>query len=98
MPIEIRELLRKARIEEPSAPISEEIDVIRPNNRFLEDVNRCSPDLTHYIVVKARNTLPRLCHDIHKNRCFYTEVTKHTMIANFRNLTSGTNLYMPPIK
>ncbi|MAK35846.1 MAG: hypothetical protein CMC15_06690 [Flavobacteriaceae bacterium] len=60
--------------------------------------NKRSPDLTHYVVVKAGDTLPLLCHEIYGDQFYYMEVAKHNNIANFRNLTPGTKLYMPPLK
>ncbi len=60
--------------------------------------NRSSPDLAHYVEVKAGDTLPLLCYRVYKDSSYYTEVAKMNNIVNFRSLTPGTRLEFPPLR
>ncbi|WP_083629478.1 CIS tube protein [Tenacibaculum agarivorans] len=57
-----------------------------------------SPDLTHYIEIKEGDTLPLICYQIYGDSNYYTEVAAYNNILNFRDLSPGTKLYLPPLK
>ncbi len=57
-----------------------------------------SPDLTHYVEVKEGDTLPLICYKIYGDSRYYTEVAHHNNILNFRDISPGTKLYLPPLK
>ena len=66
---------------------------------FIEkDKNNSSPDLSHYRVVKAGDTLPLLTKEIYGDPKYYLEVARINKITNFRNLKLGTELVFPPIE
>nr|MBI1230880.1 LysM peptidoglycan-binding domain-containing protein [Cytophagales bacterium] len=71
---------------------------------FVEDdlrvakENRNSPDLTHYRVVRAGETLPLMAHRIYGDSSYYLEVAKANGILNFRDLRPGQEIYFPPIQ
>lgn len=56
-----------------------------------------SPDLTHYVEVKAGDSLPLMCERIYKNSLLYMQVAKVNGLTNFRNLKPGSRLYFPPL-
>ncbi len=57
-----------------------------------------SPDLTHYIEVKEGDTLPLICYKVYGDSSYYMEVATFNNILNFRDITPGTTLYLPPLK
>lgn len=56
-----------------------------------------SPDLTHYVEVKAGDSLPLMCERIYKNPLLYMQVAKVNGLTNFRSLKPGSRLYFPPL-
>ncbi|MEM6801919.1 MAG: LysM peptidoglycan-binding domain-containing protein [Bacteroidota bacterium] len=60
--------------------------------------NKQSPDLTKVRVVKAGDTLPRLCTEIYGNPEYYYEVARVNKIVNFRSLEVGQRIEFPPIE
>lgn len=71
---------------------------------FVEDdlrvakENRNSPDLTHYRVVRAGETLPLMAYRIYGDSSYYLAVAKANKLPNFRNLQPGQEIYFPPIQ
>jgi nucleoid-associated protein YgaU len=71
---------------------------------FVEDdlrvakENRNSPDLTHYRVVRAGETLPLMAHRIYGDSSYYLAVAKANGLLNFRDLRPGQEIYFPPIQ
>jgi len=59
---------------------------------------RSSPDLTHYVVVKAGDTLPQLCYNIYKDSGYFMAVAKYNGLHQFRNLEPGIELSFPPLR
>ena len=59
--------------------------------------NASSPDLTHYRVVKAGDTLPLMAEDIYGSPDYYIHVAKVNKLVNLRNLRPGQELVFPPI-
>jgi len=59
---------------------------------------KSSPDLSHFITVKAGDTLPNLCNEIYKNSLYCADVAKINKLKSFRNLEPGTQLLFPPIE
>jgi hypothetical protein len=70
---------------------------VEDNLRTAEE-RRQSPDLTHYRVVKAGDTLPMMCFKIYGNSGYYIQIAKVNKLSGFRNLQPGTELYFPPIE
>ena len=58
---------------------------------------RRSPDLTHYRLVKAGDTLPMLCFQIYGKSDYYLQVARVNKLANFRRLEPGQELFFPPL-
>jgi hypothetical protein len=57
-----------------------------------------SPDLTHFRLVKAGDTLPLLCHEIYGDPGLYLRVARANGLDDFRNLVPGTRLRFPPLE
>lgn len=57
-----------------------------------------SADLTHVRLVKAGDTLPRLCELIYGEPRLYPEVARANGLDDFRNLQPGTRLRFPPLE
>ncbi len=72
--------------------------------RFIEAEERVarennqSPDLTHYRVVKAGDTLPMMTYRIYGDPKYYLEVARVNNISNFRKLEVGQELIFPPLQ
>lgn len=56
-----------------------------------------SPDLSHFRVVKAGDTLPLLCEDIYGDDTRHMEVARFNNLQSIRKLIPGTRLEFPPI-
>lgn len=65
---------------------------------IAKEANNQSPDLTHLIEIKEGDTLPLICYRIYGDSSYYMEVAAYNNILNFRDLTPGTKIYLPPIK
>ncbi|QZE14374.1 hypothetical protein K4L44_00270 [Halosquirtibacter laminarini] len=61
------------------------------------EAGRSSPDMTHYIEVKAGETLPMLCERIYGSSQFYLDIAKINHLTTFRNIKAGTKLLFPPL-
>lgn len=57
-----------------------------------------SADLTHVRLVKAGDTLPRLCETIYGEPRMYIEVARANGLDNFRALQPGARLRFPPLE
>lgn len=60
--------------------------------------NNQSPDLTHYRMVKAGDTLPLMTYKIYGDSKYYLEVARVNNISNFRRLVAGQELIFPPLE
>lgn len=58
---------------------------------------RSSPDLTHFVEVKAGDTLPLLCNRIYSDCSYYLAVAEVNGIDHFRDIRPGQKLYFPPL-
>jgi hypothetical protein len=58
---------------------------------------KSSPDLTHYVVFKAGDTLPSLCYQIYNDSSYYPEVAEYNQLSSVRGIRPGTKLYFPPL-
>lgn len=71
---------------------------------FVEDdlrvakENKNSPDLTHYRVVRAGETLPLMAFHIYGDSSYYLAVAKANNLHDFRNIQPGQEIYFPPIQ
>jgi hypothetical protein len=57
-----------------------------------------SADLTHVRLVKAGDSLPRLCEEIYGEPRMYLEVARANGLDNFRALATGMRLAFPPLE
>lgn len=64
----------------------------------LRRENKNSPDLTHWRVVRAHDTLPLLCEQIYGSPHYCIQVAKANKLNDFRNLVPGQELFFPPIQ
>lgn len=76
------------------------------NASFRESVSRTeqaaaarrqSPDLTHFRVVKAGETLPLIAQKVYGDPQLYLEIARVNNISNFRRLDVGQRLVLPPV-
>lgn len=58
---------------------------------------RSSPDLTHFRIVKAGETLPLIAKKIYGDSSFYLEIARVNNLNNFRKLEAGQRLVLPPV-
>lgn len=72
------------------------ISYIEAQKRASKENNQ-SPDLTHYRIVKAGDTLPLMTHRIYGDSKYYLEVAKVNNLSNFRKLEPGQELFFPPL-
>lgn len=72
------------------------IEVINVKTRLAEE-NKSSPDLTHIITIKEGDTLPAICNQIYGNPAYYLQVARVNEISNFRKLTAGEQIILPPL-
>lgn len=70
--------------------VEDDLRVARENNQ--------SPDLTHYRVVRAGDTLPLMAFRIYGDASYYLEVARANRMTDFRNLKPGQEIYFPPIQ
>lgn len=56
-----------------------------------------SPDLTHFRVVKAGETLPLIARKVYGDPKMYLEIARVNNISNFRKLSPGQQLVLPPV-
>ncbi|MCB1986273.1 MAG: LysM peptidoglycan-binding domain-containing protein [Burkholderiales bacterium] len=67
------------------------------SEEIAKEADNQSPDLTHYVVVKAGDTLPLLCYQIYQNSVYYPEVARANDLTHFRDLKPGMRLQFPPL-
>ena len=65
--------------------------------KILAEKNKQSPDMTHFVEVKAGDTLPLMCFRIYNDASYYLEVAKANGLSSFRRLKMGSFLYFPPL-
>ncbi|EON78219.1 hypothetical protein ADIS_1416 [Lunatimonas lonarensis] len=70
--------------------VEDDLRVARENNQ--------SPDLTHFRIVRAGDTLPLMAFRIYGDASYYLEVAKANKLMDFRNLRPGQEIYFPPIQ
>jgi len=59
--------------------------------------NPRSPDLTHYRIVIAGDTLPLIAQRIYGDSSYYIELARINNLTNFRKLTPGQKIIVPPL-
>lgn len=59
---------------------------------------RTSPDLTHFRIVKAGETLPLIAKKVYGDSKYYLEIARVNNINNFRKIKAGQQLVLPPIE
>lgn len=60
--------------------------------------NASSPDLTHFRKVKEESKLPLMVYKEFGSHLHYLSVARANKLNNFRSLTVGTTLALPPLK
>ena len=83
------------------SPTGAELDIVLIEDisdalRVRED-NFQSPDVTHFRVVKAGDTLPLLSNSVYGDPSHYLTVAQFNGLDDFRNLQAGQKLYFPPL-
>jgi hypothetical protein len=58
---------------------------------------KSSPDLTHVREIKAGDSLPLMAKEIYGDPGLYLEVARVNKIVNFRRLSTGRRIELPPI-
>ena len=72
-------------------------EALTDKDREAQERNE-SPDLTHVRLIKAGDTLPRLCAEIYGDPRYYIEVARHNDLDLHTRLTPGTRLVFPPLE
>jgi len=62
------------------------------------ELQRNSPDLTHYRNVEGNSPLPLMTYNIYKTDRYYLEVARANKLNNFRKLQQGQRISFPPIE
>lgn len=70
---------------------------VEDNLRAAKENNQ-SPDLTHYRIVKAGDTLPLMTYQIYGDSKYYLEVAKANNLIKFRKLEEGQRISFPPLQ
>ena len=83
-------------------PIRSTVDCTFIEHTSLEEQSveekRNSPDMTHYWLVKAGDTLPGIAWKTYGDAGLYMELAKINGLIGFRTLEPGTRLTLPPLK
>ena len=72
------------------------IGSIEDNLRTAEE-RRESPDMTHYRMFKAGDSLPMLCYQIYGSSGYYLQIARINKLSSFRSIDPGTELIFPPL-
>lgn len=59
--------------------------------------NRCSPDLSRLITLKAGESIPQLCKNIYGDSSYCTEIARINHLVSFRNVKPGISLMFPAL-
>ena len=82
-------------------PLRAELDATFKKHLTKEEwdkiLNAQSPDVTHFRVLKAGESLPMLCNQIYGHSKYYMDVAKANRIKNFRDIQPGTKIVFPPL-
>lgn len=70
----------------------------RENKRRVLEEAKESPDLTHIRTVKDEEKLPLIAYQAYKDPTYHMEIAKVNNLTNFRKLTVGQELVLPPIE
>jgi hypothetical protein len=57
-----------------------------------------SPDLTHVRLIKAGDSLPKLCHEIYGDPRLYIAVADANGLDDFRDIKPGMRIFFPPLE
>lgn len=77
------------------------------NTTFISDISdkkrnqldqKESPDLTHWRVFQAHDTLPLMCEKIYGSPDHFIRVAQANKLDDFRNIKPGQELFFPPIE
>lgn len=87
--------------DQSGLPLRAELDAVfvsdLTNEERAKEENKTSPDLTHYRVVQAHDTLPAMCEQIYGSPHYFIQVARVNGLNDFRNLQPGQELFFPPI-
>lgn len=73
------------------------LDYRETKRRVLEEQKE-SPDLTHIYSVAEADKLPLISYETYDDPAYYMEVAKVNKLTNFRKLSVGQKLTLPPIE
>ncbi len=62
-----------------------------------KEAAKSSPDLTHFRIVKAGDTLPLLTYQIYGSSAHYVKVAQYNGLSSFSAIQPGDELYFPPL-
>jgi hypothetical protein len=83
-------------------PIRSTVNCVFRKHTSLEEQaveeKRNSPDMTHYRLVKAGETLPVIAHQTYGDASLYLELARINNLIDFRTLEPGIRLTLPPLK
>jgi LysM repeat protein len=68
-----------------------------PQKEQVKKTGKKSPDLTHIRVVKSGESLPMIAKKVYGDPSLYLEIAKINNLQNFRDLSVGMQLVLPPI-
>lgn len=69
---------------------------ISPSTVKKEDQQE-SPDITHMLITKEGDSLPKLSYQVWNDPNYYIQVAKYNGLNKFRKLKGGKKLFFPPI-
>ena len=64
---------------------------------LAKQAQKCSPDVSHLVIVRAGDTLPLMCQRIYGTSLPYREVARVNGLTDFRRLAAGRELLFPPL-
>lgn len=67
-------------------------------DKAVKEQGKKSPDLTHYRIIKAGDTLPLMTFRIYGDSKYYLEVARVNKLSSFRKLIPGKQLFFPPLE
>lgn len=83
-------------------PIRSKVECTFTEHTSLEEQaateKRNSPDMTHYWLVKAGDTLPNIAWKTYGDASLYLELARVNALVSFRTLEPGMRLTLPPLR
>lgn len=80
------------------ATVTASFKEFKEDERRVAEENSNSPDLTHLKAVKEGDHLPVMVHTIYGDKKYYMQVARFNELTSFRNLETGQNITLPPLR